>query len=135
LGDRDKKSGFGRLGSMNVLFQKPIQEIIFIENLILAAQKEDRSSLDTISIAFKNLGSHIDAVMAVEFEGKLLSYQVEISRLWQLLKLQNQFLKASRSQDARNQHLNVMQEHLKKMKLFFEACEALSEQPSMNRYE
>jgi hypothetical protein len=120
---------------MNVLFQKPIQEIIFIENLILAAQKEDHSSLETIFIAFKNLGSHIDAVMATEFEGKLLSYQVEISRLWQLLKLQRQFLKASRSKEARSQHLTTMQEHLKKMKLFCEACEALSEQPSMNQYE
>ncbi|MGA7954757.1 MAG: hypothetical protein WCA07_14685 [Gloeobacterales cyanobacterium] len=120
---------------MNVLFQKPIQEIVFIENLILAAQKEDRSSLDTIFIALKNLGSHIDSVMATEFEGKLLSYQVEISRLWQLLKLEQQFLKVSRSQKARSQHFVTMQEHLNKMKSFCEACASLLEQTSVNRYE
>jgi hypothetical protein len=120
---------------MNVLFQKPIQEIVFIENLILAAQKEDRSSLETIFIGYSHLGSHIDSVMATEFEGKLLSYQVEISRLWQLLKLQRQFLKASRSKDARNQCLITMQDYLKKMKSFCQASESLLEQIAMSKYE
>jgi len=120
---------------MNVLFQNPIQEIVLIENLILATQKEEHSSLDPIFIAFKSLRSHIDSLMATEFEGKLLSYQVEISRLWQLLKLQQQFLKVARSQEARSQHFVTMQEHLKKMKSFCEACESLSEQTSVNRYE
>lgn len=120
---------------MNVLFQKPIQEIIFIENLILAAQKEDRSSLETIFIAYHHLESHLDSVMATEFEGKLLSYQVEISRLWHLLKLQKQFLKAARSKDAREQSLLNMQDHLKKMKSFCQASESLLEQIAMNTYE
>jgi hypothetical protein len=120
---------------MNVLFQKPIQEIVFIENLILAAQKEDRSSLETIFIAYSHLESQIDSVMATEFEGKLLSYQVEISRLWQLLKLQRQFLKAARSKDVRNQCLITMQDYLQKMKSFCQACESLLEQISMNKYE
>jgi hypothetical protein len=120
---------------MNVLFQKPIQEIVFIENLILAAQKEDRSSLETIFIACNHLESQIDSIMVTEFEGKLLSYQVEISRLWQLLKLQRQFLRAARSKDARNQCLITMQDYLKKMKSFCQASESLLEQISMNKYE
>ncbi len=120
---------------MNVLFQRPIQEIGFIENLILAAQKEDRSSLETIFVAFKNLESRLDTVMATEFEGRLLSYQVEISRLWQLLKLQQQFLRAARSTDARNQCFATMQNHLKKMKSFCEASELLLEQTAMNQYD